>query len=277
MKTRLVILAFLFACSGSSSSDINALPDGGTSSGPLYTLDDVCDRVAPKICALTKSCCDKTGGFDQAGCMAHSKAVCSKDVADVRGGRATFHPETIDPCLAKFGPLFDSCYETFDLVLRATKDLRECRTFEGQLTEGASCERDSQCKPATAADELSGCPKDKLKCTTTRILLDGAACSLDNGTNAFCGTGLYCDATGAKICKKSTAIGSTCDAKVSPSFECGLGNYCDASTALCANGKGGSAPCKDLTECASLKCEGTASKTCVAPKAIVSVEECKGP
>jgi hypothetical protein len=269
------------ACSGSSSSNItDGTSDGGPSAGSVYTLDDVCDRTAPKICELRKSCCDRTGGFDQTGCLAHAKTECAKDVADARGGRATFRPETIDPCIEKFKPLLDACYETFDLILRAVNDLRACRTFEGQLAEGASCERDSQCKPSTAADELSGCPKDKLKCTTTKILAEGAACSLDSGgPSAFCGSGLYCDATGTKTCKKSTAVGSACNAKASPSLECGLGKYCDPATALCANGKGGTASCKDLIECASLKCEGagTTGKTCVAPKALVSIEECKGP
>jgi len=267
----------LSACSGSSSSIADGADSGPSSA--LYTLDDVCERTAPKICELRKSCCDKTGGFAQAGCVAHAKAECAKDVADARGGRATFRPEKIDPCLAKFAPLFESCFETFDLILRATEQLRGCQTFEGQLAEGATCERDSQCKPSSAADELTGCPKDKLKCTTTKFLAEGAACSLDSGTSAFCGSGLYCDATGAKTCKKSTLGGSTCNAKASPSLECGLGSYCDPATALCANGKGGGAICKDLIECASLKCESGAGsgKTCVAPKAIVSTEECKGP
>jgi hypothetical protein len=88
-----VTALFVTACSGSKGSDITDTTDSGASSGPLYTLDDVCERVAPKICELTKSCCDKTGGFDQAGCIAHSKATCAKDVADVSGGRATFTPE----------------------------------------------------------------------------------------------------------------------------------------------------------------------------------------
>ena len=189
-------------------------------------------------------------------------------------------PSRIDACLAKVPPLLDSCFETIDLVLRAVETLRGCQSFEGSLADGAPCERDSQCKPAIGADESSGCNDDTKACRTTKILADGAACSLAKGTPSFCGRGLFCDAMGAALtgtCKKATPVGTPCDAKATPSLECGLGNYCDESTALCAIGKGSGASCKTLLECASLRCEDTGGKKCTAPRAIVDVDECKGP
>jgi len=210
----------------------------------------------------------------------HTKAACTKDVADARAGKATFFPDRIDACLAKVPPLLDSCFETIDLVLRAVETLRGCQSFEGTLADGAPCDRDSQCKPAIGADESSGCNDDTKTCRTTKILADGAACSLAKGTPSFCGRNLFCDATGAALtgtCKKATPVGTPCDAKATPSLECGLGNYCDESTALCAIGKGSGASCKTLLECASLQCEDTGGKKCTPPKAIVDVDECKGP
>ena len=265
------------ACQGLLGVDFDdARIAGDASTATLYTLDNACDAIVPKLCDSIASCCEKTGGFDQAGCLAHAKADCAKDVADVRSGHATFHPERVDPCFVASAPLFDSCYATDDLALRVAA-LRDCRTFEGQLADGAACERDSQCSPS--AGDLVACANGR--CTPTTILAEGAPCAFDDGLKGLCASELYCDATGTRTCKRSTPVGSTCDEKAAPSIECGLGRYCDPATALCTNGRAGGASCDDLTECASLVCAPAttteSAKSCALPKGLVTTEECKGP
>jgi hypothetical protein len=274
--TAVVLVAGIIACGGSSSSDI---------ADASYTLDDVCEKTAPKICEVRRSCCEKGSGYVESGCLSHAKTECAKDVADTRAGKATFRPERIDPCFAKLSSLFDSCYVTIDLILRVAEDLRACQAFEGQLGEGTACERTSQCAPATTTDAFVGCDEKTKKCKTTRILAERAACTIGDGLPSLCGKGLFCDADfklmpASGTCKKSTPIGTPCDAARMPvSLECGLGNYCDKTTALCTIGKGPSAACQEGVECATLTCEGSggSGKRCTAPETIVETEECKGP
>ena len=83
----LLPLFAILACGGSSSSSIadpatgdggtgdGAAGDGGTSGGTTYTLDNVCELTAPKICALRKPCCEKSFGFDEATCLANVESA----------------------------------------------------------------------------------------------------------------------------------------------------------------------------------------------------------
>jgi hypothetical protein len=294
-------LAGASACGGSDSSDVtDGKGDGGggsetgTSGGEggtgSYTLDDVCDKVAPKICAMRKPCCDKSHGYDEAGCLAEAKADCAKDVADARAGRATFRPELVDPCIDKYTALFASCDFSYDLYFRALKVIKECRVFEGQLAEGAACERDAQCKPAAGANEIATCDKDGTKqCVKTTLLAETAPCELGEGIRATCDQGLYCDVNFASqpfkgTCKKTTPLGSKCDAAKKPiSLECGLGNQCDKASSVCAVGKAPGAACETDLECSSLKCPAgadggaDAGKTCGPAPTLMKPEECKGP
>jgi hypothetical protein len=287
-------LLLVLACGGSSSSAIADPPatDGGTdgssttsssssgSTGGAYTLDDVCDRTAPKICALRKSCCEKSHGYDEAACIANSKADCAKDVADVRGGRMTFHPELIDPCIAKFQPILDACFETIDLLFQAAS-IAECRIFQGQLDEGARCERDSQCKSGPAGSFVD-CNSEREACTYTRFFKEGEACRYGDSAGGFCEKGLYCDAPlGSSVpgtCKKATPVGSSCDTLKLISTECGLGAYCDRGTGKCTAAKDDGATCDTAFECKSLRCESGGSgsgRKCQKPQPIVTESECK--
>lgn len=283
--------ALVLACGGSSSSGIGdstandagtTSADGGGGGGPTaYTLDNVCKLTAPKVCELQKPCCEKTFGYDEAACLAQAEADCAKDVADARGGRMTFHPERIDPCLAKFEKILDGCYETIDLLYQAF-DITECRVFEGQLTEGAKCERDSQCRPGAGPNEFVDCNDDRKVCTVTRLLEENDACAYGDGSPGFCAKGLFCDAplgqSNAGTCKKATPLGATCNKDKLLSLECGLGAYCDRTSAKCTAAKGDGAPCETAFECRSLSCEnggGGGAKTCQQAKPIVDANECK--
>lgn len=281
-------LAVILACGGSSSSNITdpASTDGGSTSSSSggtsvpYTLDDVCERTAPKICELRKSCCEKSFGYDQAKCIENAKADCAKDVADTRGGRMTFHPELIDSCLTKFKPILDACFETIDLLLKAF-DIAECRIFQGQFDEGAQCERDSQCKSGPAGSFVD-CNDERRVCTYTRLFKEGEACRYGEGSGGFCASGLYCDAPlGANVagaCKKATPLGSTCNSLAIVSTECGLGAYCDKGTGKCTAAKDEGATCDTGFECKSIKCDGGGSgggKKCQPAEPLVTSSECK--
>ena len=294
-------LAGASACGGSDSSDVTGGKDdggggsetgtsGGDGGSGAYTLDDVCDKVAPKICAMRKPCCDKSHGYDEAGCLAEAKADCAKDVADTRAGRATFHPELVDTCIEKYTTLFASCEFSFDLYVRALKVIKECRVFEGQLAEGASCERDAQCKSATDANATTSCDKDGTKqCVTTTLLAENAPCEIGEGVRSTCNEGLYCDIDFTSqpfkgTCKKTTPLGSKCDAAKKPiPLECGLGNRCDQATSVCAVGKAAGAACGTDLECASVSCPAAgdggadAGKACAPPPPLMKAQECKGP
>lgn len=288
-------LAVVVACGGSSSSSIldpasgDGGADGSTSSsssssssggtGKSYTLDNVCDLTAPKICALRKGCCEKTHGYDEAACIAFAKAECAKDVVDVRGGRMTFHPELIDSCLVKFKPILDGCFQTIDLLLQAA-DIADCRIFQGQLDEGARCGRDSECKSGPAGAFVD-CNDERQSCTYTRFFKEGEACRYGDNAGGFCSKGLYCDAPlGGGVpgtCKKATPVGSSCDTLKLVSTECGLGAYCDKGTGKCTVAKDDGHSCDGAFECKSLQCESTGGggRRCLEADPIVTSSECK--
>lgn len=287
-----IVAALVAACGGSSSSDIlastndggttpsgEAGADAGASGGAKYTLDDVCDLTAPKICELRKSCCEKAFGYDESACLQYAKNDCAKDVADARAGLLTFHPERIDPCVDKYQKVLDLCYETVD-VLFAAFTLADCRIFEGQLAAGAQCARDSQCAAPTTPNSVVGCDDTKQTCNVVRLFKEGDACTWADPSPGFCDKGTYCDApigqAGAQgTCKKATPLGEACNTTVPITMECGLGAYCDKTTGKCSPSKDTGAKCETAFECQSLKCEGTLSKTCQQAKPLVKEVECK--
>lgn len=289
-------LGVAVACGGSSSSSVLAPPpDAGadgvsgeaSAAAEPYTLDNVCARIPPIACEIRKPCCTEGPGFDEAGCLAHAKAECEKDVAEVRAGRETFHPERIEGCIPKFRKIFESCDLTFDLLQVAANDLAACQTFEGQVPTGGACERTAQCAPATGGSEVAGCDDDTKKCKTTKVLAEGAECSFADGFPGICGEGLYCDIDFERetsvltgVCKKKTALGVACDADQKPfNLECGLGNYCEPDAGTCTVGRAGGAACTEGFECNSVVCEkgGGKAGTCKAVTPLAKAADCKGP
>jgi len=283
-------------CGGSSSDPVLAntpTADGGSdaptadAASDPYTLDNVCARTGPKICALRKPCCEKNFGYDEATCLAEANADCAQDVIDARAGRASFHPEVVDACLAKYNDIFVACEFTFDLYAKALKVFRDCRVFDGQLAEGAACTRTSQCKAPPSSNEVASCDEDKSKqCTIVKILVAGDACELSDGFKGTCDEGLYCDVSFSSAplkgtCKAKTPLGQSCDKTKRPNIECGFGFRCDES-GVCAKGLPGNAACTSDLDCASVKCAAKSTgvdsgSACTTPDPVVKREECKGP
>jgi hypothetical protein len=243
-------------------ADAGSSVDGANGEKP-YTLDDVCERTGPLICEIRKPCCEASSGagFDRAGCLAHAKEECAKEVADVRAGRATFHGDRIPGCIPKYKAIFSSCVLTYELLQKHAREIAACEAFEGQLAEGASCERSSQCKPGATENDLAGCDDETKKCKITKLLGEGDTCTIGpGGTPGLCDDGLYCDASFASqpftgVCKKKTSLGVACEKDKQPvALECGLGNYCEKATGVCTTGKSGSTACAADVECASISC-----------------------
>jgi hypothetical protein len=283
------VLAAFAACGGSSpSSDLTASPQ--VDSGPAtsadsgeapYTLDDVCERTGPIVCDLRKGCCSSSVGYDEAGCLSRAKRECDADVADVRAGRAEFHGERIPGCIPRFKTVLSTCVLGPEDLAKTARTLMGCEAFAGQLVEGASCERTSQCKPG-GPDEFVSCNDETKKCTKIRLLAENQPCEIADSLPELCDDALFCDvdfgADSGKLkgtCKKKTALGSRC----TKPLECGLGSYCHKATGVCVAGARGSSACTDNLECASLTCTkaDAGPGTCEPLESLVKVEECKGP
>jgi hypothetical protein len=284
----------MWACGGSAADVIKPPVDGGGNVAAAeadagdkpYTLDDVCERTGPIICELRKPCCESGPGFDETACLANAKKTCEADVAAVRAGQATFHGERIPGCIPRYREILKSCALTFELVQKYSRDLAQCDAFEGSLPEGAACERGSQCKPGATSNELAGCDEGTKRCRLTKLLAEGATCTIGTDLPDICAEGLYCNVSFASqpftgVCKKKTSVGVACDKDQEPfALECGLGNYCDRTTGLCTVGKRGNAACANDLECASVSCTkpatGSGSGTCKPLGTLVKPAECKG-
>lgn len=287
-------LAMGLAGCGGSESPLGVGPsDAGvdaTSTGPVpdgvYTLDNVCETTAPKVCELRKACCEKSSGFDEATCLRRAKADCEQNVAEVKAGQATFNGARIDACLNSLKPIVDKCFWVVDDFTEAARAFKNCRIFAGQVGEGAACTRDDQCKLNDTADAFVSC--NASKCKTTHILPAGAACEIKDDLDALCAAGLYCDVTPAGpapwigVCKTALSLGAPCQRV--RTLECGLGNYCDEVTKKCVAGGPGGATCENDLQCATVSClkvgdgglpaDGGTGGTCKAQKPAVKPAEC---
>ena len=255
--TPLAAAALLSACGGDSEDD-----GGGSGGGKKYTLETVCDQIVPELCNIRKDCCTAGVGYDQAECEKREREECDADVAEVEKGTMTFRPELIDGCLTKFRSLLSDCDANLLDLVGQLADFQECfGIFEGELAEGATCARDSQCKQPGGGMQAE-CDDDTKTCMTNNFAFagNGEPCDFEDGPDqAFCGAGLYCDANVAMgmtsgTCKTATALGATCDTLSMFQLECGLGNFCDPSTGVCSTGAKSGEPCTGGLECQSLQC-----------------------
>lgn len=262
----LLLLGCLFV--GCSSDGAGTPGDAGVGSGS-YTLDDVCDEVAPRLCGLRKPCCTAAGiGFDEAGCEADFKSKCALDVAAAKSGDETFDPSGLDACFAKLPDIFAKCTLTLTDVLTVPISLRACNAFAGKKGEGASCDRNSECAQSADQNTFVSCSDQTKTCTKLTIAKQGDGCDPSKGTP--CDVGLYCDAaplTTAGTCKTATPTGQACQMG---SAECGIGSYCDPASKTCAAGKGAGDACILGPECASNTC--TSGKCAVGTPFVKSAE-----
>ncbi len=272
---------------GSGTGGVGGAGAGGSTSGSGgssgYTLDNLCEQLAPLICAGRQDCCESAEiGFDLAGCEAHELAQCQANVDDVEAGTMTFDPSHVDPCLAEIQPFLDMCFMGLADRLAMIEARQTCRAvFVGTAQLGESCERHAQCAPAASGEDITFCADDTGQCELTDLLAVGEGCTIGGGPMAFCVAGLYCDAEIAGPppftgnCATATPPGDPCDAGAQPpSFECGLGYLCSPATGSCALAKEPGEPCTRPFECRSFEC--TPNQVCGRLEVLVDEQGCLG-
>ncbi|HRI71504.1 MAG TPA: hypothetical protein PK156_45030 [Polyangium sp.] len=242
-----------------------------------YTLDNVCEKTAPLNCAVRESCCTQaTSGYAEAGCITEFTADCAKNVADVNAGIMTFDGDSIDACLAALQPYSDKCFLEIGDLLKLPVDLAPCsQIFVGQLKEGDTCERTTQCQSSLSDREIVQCDDTTKKCTTTRFLPVNSSCKLGQTVTEFCDEGLYCDfniLTMKGTCKTATPPGSPCTPGAL-SFECGLGYTCDSTSKVCVEAHNEGEACSTPLDCKSAKCS---SNLCAKADPMFSKMQCTG-
>lgn len=250
---------------------------GDGKGGGEYTLDDVCEEMAKKQCAMVKPCCDASDvGYDQAGCEAAAKEGCEEQVAKVKEGKLTFDAGSVDPCLKAFEPMYAKCELSLaDSGERMVEIETACRMlFAGTVAPGEACEEDEECKPSTDPEKLTFCESGKCS-EGPHFLGEGKACDVD-GDGRSCAPGLYCDTSEdpnftVGTCEKMKAVGDACEGMAYG--ECGVGSNCDLGTQACKAGKPIGESCTMSFECASLLCneEGKCASWSIADE-----QNCKG-
>lgn len=234
--------------------------DGTTPPPAKYTLDNVCAQLAPQLCEVRKSCCEKGDGFAEADCITYETEICEKNVADVEANLMTFDGNSIDTCIAAIKPYADKCFLTIPDYYDAPEDLAPCtKVFAGKLTEGSTCERDAQCASSVEKREIVACD-DTQKCTATRFLPQGASCEISQNPKEVCDRDLYCDfdlLAMEGLCEPAKKLGDACTPSALQ-LSCGLGAYCDDTTKVCTETKVEGSACTSPLECQSLKCTAMA-------------------
>ncbi|MRG90818.1 hypothetical protein [Polyangium spumosum] len=273
LLSTLPLLAATFALGLAACGD----DTGGTPPPPpKYTLDNVCAQIAPQLCEVRKSCCEKGDGYDEATCIAYEIDVCEQNVADVEMGLMTFDGDSIDACAAALVPYAEKCFLTIPDFYAAPEDLAPCaKVFAGKLPEGSTCERDAQCASSVEKREIVACDDATKKCSATRFLPLDSTCAVSADAKELCDQGLYCDfdfLAMKGLCKPALELGEAC----TPSpldLSCGLGAYCDATTMVCTEAKVEGSACQSPLECQSLKCDMMA---CGPIDPLFKGEQCKG-
>ncbi len=262
--------------SAGASGNAGAAGSGGTS----YTLDNVCALYAPKLCVAVKPCCEGSGfGYDAAKCETATLSDCDNQVAEVKAGNLTFHPENIDTCLTKLAPLYQKCQLSIGDIIAAQPDLALCNMFEGKVPQGGPCTRGSDCAVPTQPNTYKSCNESSKTCEHTVLKKNSEPCELGTGASGFCESGLFCDVSLVGQppypgqCKPATPSGSACNTQKAISVECGLGFYCNKASGNCTTAKVGGAGCTLDLECRSFKCQGG---KCLSASPIVGQQQCTG-
>lgn len=268
MKTRTIPSIFTVLLS-SAALAVVAIGCGGSddangpgNSGGVYTLDDVCEKVAQRQCADIQSCCDSTGiGFDQAGCIAQTRSQCEASVRLVKEGKRTFHPEAVDACQDLLASTFQKCELTMEDLLDFGFSGTVCqRVFAGTVEVGGACTAPEDCKPPTGQDQFAIC--DAGKCDIGHInVQEGGDC----GTRGSCAAGLYCElsssggiaTTPTGKCRQLKEVGADCASAALLGGDCGPSLYCDLSSDTCQPLKDVGEDCETSLECKSHVCNGT--------------------
>jgi len=242
-----------------------------------YTIENVCTKTPALYCAVRESCCTQAmSGYEESGCLTDVTTECEKNVADVKAGIMTFDGESIDTCLAALQPFSDICFLEIADLKQLPGALAPCaKVFMGQLKDGETCERTSQCQSSLSDREFVQCDDSTKKCKTTRFLPIDSPCKISQTTSEFCDDGLYCDFDLLSMkgtCKTSTPLGGACNPGTL-SLECGLGYKCDPMTSVCVEAGDEGAACTTPLDCKSAKCS---SQMCAKADPMFKSKECTG-
>lgn len=240
---------------GCGSSDGDANGPGG--SGDVYTLDNVCEKMAAHQCAAVKSCCESSQiGYDEAGCLAQARVHCDEEVAKTEDDKRLFQPEAVDGCLAVLEGMYRSCELTMEELLHVGRTGPVCaRVFAGLVEEGGACVEDSDCKPPADETEYAACRDGQ--CSLRRLSVEeGEECD----SRSLCAPGLHCAASsdpfaepGVGKCKRPKQLGESC----TPSLfgnPCAEKDTCDWTSETCVPGKAVGASCDTMFACESNRC-----------------------
>jgi len=274
---RLVLSGLLLvACSSAPTGD----PGGdGDAPAPDVGVYDHCVDFATRLCEDSEACCRQAyADFDPEACLTTFKRdVCRPGADAVTAGRATFHEDAVEDCLAAHAEAHRVCVPTWRETLELRKRIyAACRVIDGVTPPGRGCSISATCKHP---DGVASVQCVKSVCQEIAVLSEGAACAFPSGSVSVCDEGLTCDAPGLGAtghCVKAPATGDPCDASSLESTACGLGSYCDGASETCkvAENRGGPS-CVQGTECVSFQCDRFTNE-CAAAPAVVTREQCLG-
>jgi hypothetical protein len=261
-------LLSLFACS--SGEPAQTAP--GPSRDVRGEVLDSCVAFAERLCASAEPCClESAGAFEHESCVAGVRAeVCSPAADAVAAGFATYHEESVEPCLAEHALSHQTCVADWSELVELRRGIwAACKVVRGTSAPGRSCTTSVTCaqpEGPSAARCVSG------SCRLLELLQQGAECPYPNGEVSVCDQGLYCTTTERDqlgSCAPVTADGEACD-PVALNPECGLGHYCDLADGVCRSATNFGGPsCEQGPECVSFDCDRISGE-CAVPLATVA-------
>lgn len=253
---------------GGGAGESGSAGASGEDAGPDYTLENVCEKLPAKTCALRQSCCGQSGiGFDQAQCEAKESEICVELVKQVNAGQRSFDPSLIDPCFDALTPLMAACKFTGDQYVSFLKATNTCNAvFASKNGPGTPCGQASDCAPSTNPNGYSGC-SDNGQCYQATFAQQGDACN-----QSICDDGLGCvypPLGPTPQCEPKTPLNGPCTS----SAQCGYGFYCpfQVGGSVCKAAQPGGSGCASALHCLSLECN---IGQCAEQPLYVSADNC---
>src|SRR6185369_16241101 len=123
------------ACGGSSDAE----------GSKEYALDDVCEAMAPRICASSEACCGEQGyPYDQAECEGNAVADCEKNVAKAKNGELVYHADQVEACVSVIEQANQDCAIGAAGLIELAPQLAPChQVFVGTTQLGDDCTTDA--------------------------------------------------------------------------------------------------------------------------------------
>lgn len=213
-------LAMGLAGCGGSESPLGVGPSdaGGdaTSTGPVpdgvYTLDNVCETTAPKVCELRKACCEKSSGFDEATASGVRRPTASKTWLKSKLVRPPSMARASTPASTRSSPSSTSASRSLMTSRRRRTRSRTAASSRAKVGEGAACTRDER---PVQAQRHGRCLRVVQRLEVQDDPHSAGRCRLriKDDLDALCAAGLYCDVTPAGpapwigVCKTALSSG----------------------------------------------------------------------